>query len=56
VGLQICRLYSFEYSRDSQSRQFGYLVILGHSVVESRIGPANSLEPDSASEHDPGRH
>ena len=56
VGLQICRLYSFEYSRDSQTRQFGYLVLLGHTVVESRIGPANSLEPDSATERDPGLH
>jgi len=38
-GVQICRLYSFEYSQDSETRQFGYIVLLGHQVVESRIGP-----------------
>jgi hypothetical protein len=40
-GVQICRLYSFEYSQDSENRQFGYIVLLGHQVVESRIGPPN---------------
>ena len=38
-GVQICRLYSFEYSQDSETRQFGYIVLLGHQVVESHIGP-----------------
>ncbi len=46
-GIQICRLYSFEYSQDSQSREFGYLVLLGHQVVESRIGPASAPAPVS---------
>jgi hypothetical protein len=41
-GIQLCRLYSFEYSQDNQNRQFGYIVLLGHQVVESRIGPSNS--------------
>jgi hypothetical protein len=41
-GVQICRLYSFEYSQDSENRQFGYIVLLGHQVVESRIGPPNA--------------
>jgi hypothetical protein len=49
-GIQICRLYSFEYSSDNQSRQFGYIVLLGQQVVESRVGPARELEPDSDSE------
>lgn len=41
-GVQICRLYSFEYSQDSENRQFGYIVLLGHQVVESRIGPPDA--------------
>ena len=49
-GIQICRLYSFEYSRDSENRQFGYIVLLGHQVVESRIGPSGEVEPGSGSE------
>ena len=46
-GIQICRLYSFEYSQDSESRQYGYIVLLGHQVVESKIGPSNAAEPGS---------
>jgi hypothetical protein len=49
-GIQICRLYSFEYSSDNQNRQFGYIVLLGHQVVESRVGPASVPEPDSGAE------
>ena len=49
-GLQICRLYSFEYSQDSDSREFGYIVLLGHQVVESRIGPSNTAEPGTGTE------
>jgi hypothetical protein len=45
-GVQICRLYSFEFSQDSQNRQYGYIVLLGHQVVESRIGPANAVESE----------
>ena len=48
-GIQICRLYSFEYSRDSENRQFGYIVLLGHQVVESKIGPSNAVEPEPGS-------
>ena len=44
-GIQLCRLYSFEYSQDNHNRQFGYIVLLGHQVVESRIGPSNATEP-----------
>ena len=49
-GIQLCRLYSFEYSQDNQSRQYGYIVLLGHQVVESKIGPSNAAEPASGSE------
>jgi len=49
-GIQICRLYSFEYSQDSENRQFGYIVLLGHQVIESKIGPSNVVEPGSGSE------
>ena len=49
-GIQLCRLYSFEYSRDSQNRHFGYIVLLGHQVVESRVGSPGGAEPDSDSE------
>lgn len=48
--VQICRLYSFEYSEDSENRQFGYIVILGHQVVERKIEPSNIVEPGSGSE------
>ena len=36
-GLQICRLYSFEYSDDNTSRQNGYVVTLGRQVAETRL-------------------
>ena len=55
-GIQLCRLYSFEYSQDNHSRQFGYIVLLGHQVVESRIGPSNEVEPVSVQESGPGPH
>jgi hypothetical protein len=49
-SIQLCRLYSFEYSQDNQNRQFGYIVLLGHQVVESKIGPSNAAEPASTAE------
>ena len=36
-GIQICRLYDFTYSDDSESRQYGYIVLLGHEVVEQSM-------------------
>jgi hypothetical protein len=48
-GIQLCRLYSFEYSQDSHNRQYGYIVLLGHQVVESRTGPSNAVEPGAGS-------
>lgn len=38
-GLQLCRLYSFEYSRDNLNRLYGYIVLIGREVVETRPGP-----------------
>jgi hypothetical protein len=38
-GVQICRLYSFEYSDDNASRKHGYIVTLGHQVIETRMEP-----------------
>jgi len=35
--LQICRLYSFEYSDDNESRLFGYIATVGHQVAETRM-------------------
>ena len=55
-GIQLCRLYSFEYSQDNHSRQYGYIVLLGHQVVESKIGPAYTVEPASGSETGSTRH
>lgn len=34
-GVQLCRLYSFEYSDDRESRLFGYIVLIGKQIVES---------------------
>ena len=55
-GIQICRLYSFEYSQDSENRQFGYIVLLGHQVVESKIGPSNAVESGPGSGSDSTMH
>jgi hypothetical protein len=38
-SVQICRLYSFEYSEDSASRQYGHVVMLSHQVAETRMEP-----------------
>ncbi len=38
-GVQICRLYSFEYSADNTSRQYGYVVTLGRQVAETSMEP-----------------
>lgn len=40
-GLQLCRLYSFEYmdnqSPDFGRREYGYIVIIGKQVVETNM-------------------
>lgn len=56
AGIQICRLYSFEYSQDITHRQFGYLVLLGHQVVETRIRDFSHVESGPTSVEDPTRH
>jgi len=48
-GIQICRLYSFEYSQDSEHRLYGYIVLLGHQVVASKVGPVSEMAHDSES-------
>jgi len=47
--LQICRLYSFEYS-DQQSvdygqRQYGYIVLIGKQVVETSLPHSDAGSP-----------
>jgi len=37
MRVQICRLYSFEYSDDNESRRYGYIVTTGHQVAETRM-------------------
>ncbi len=49
-GIQICRLYTFEYSTDNQNRQYGYIVLLGRQVVESKIDFANAATSASRSD------
>ncbi len=45
-SLQICRLYSFDYSADQASdfgqREQGYIVLIGKQVVETHMPHANS--------------
>ena len=36
-SVQLCRLYNFEYSDDSETRHYGYIVLLGHKVAETRL-------------------
>jgi hypothetical protein len=48
-GIQLCRLYSFEYSGDGISpdygqREYGYIVLIGKQVVDTNI-------PDSKPEN-----
>lgn len=38
-GVQLCRLYSFDFSGDNESRNCGYIVMLGRQVVESHMEP-----------------
>jgi hypothetical protein len=50
-GIQFCRLYSFEYSRDNLNRRFGYIVLIGREIVETRPGPRFDNE---IAEHESG--
>ena len=61
-GLQICRLYSFEYSRGGGAeygfgdRRYGYLVLLGRQVVETRISDFDRVESEASSASDSTLH
>jgi len=35
--IELCRLYSFEFSGDRESRHYGYVVLLGRRVVETSM-------------------
>lgn len=37
--LQLCRIYSFDYSDDDDARWQGYIVTLGHHVAETSMDP-----------------
>ena len=37
--LQLCRIYSYDYSDDNESRWQGYIVTLGHHVAETSMDP-----------------
>ncbi|MCG6936628.1 MAG: DUF3301 domain-containing protein [Gammaproteobacteria bacterium] len=45
-GLQLCRLYSFEYtsnlSSDYNKREYGYIVLIGKQVVETNMPQQDS--------------
>ena len=47
-GLQICRLYSFEYSTgqgfDYGQREQGYIVLIGDQVVETNLPHENAAK------------
>ena len=36
-SIQICRLYSFDHSDDGESREHGYVVMLGHQIAETQM-------------------
>ena len=38
-SLQLCRIYSFDYSDDNEARWQGYIVTLGQSVAETSMDP-----------------
>ncbi len=40
--LQLCRIYSFDYSDDNEARWQGYIVILGRHVAETSMDPRHS--------------
>lgn len=49
--LQICRLYSFDYSGDLASdfgeREYGYIVLIGKQVVETQLPHDDSVIKNS---------
>lgn len=55
--VQICRLYSFEYSDDQTSdfgqRENGYIVLIGKQIIETSMPTIKTSE--TTSEHRPGK-
>lgn len=43
-GIQLCRIYSFDYSDDSNSRWQGYIVTLGHHIAEVKMDPRRETD------------
>ncbi len=43
-GVQLCRIYSFDYSDDDDSRKQGYIVTLGHHVAETSMEPRHMTD------------
>jgi len=43
-GLQICRLFSFEYSDDNEGRKYGHIVLIGHQIVETSFPDRDSMQ------------
>lgn len=41
-SLQLCRIYSFDYSDDNETRWQGYIVTLGQYVAETSMDPRQS--------------
>lgn len=42
-GVQICRLFSFEYSDDNDGRKYGHIVLIGQQIVETSFPDKDSL-------------
>ena len=42
--VQLCRIYSFDYSDDNESRRQGYIVTLGRRVAEASLDPRHVNE------------
>ncbi|MDH3342847.1 MAG: DUF3301 domain-containing protein [Gammaproteobacteria bacterium] len=40
--IQLCRIYSFDYSDDNEARWQGYIVLLGQRVAETSMDPRHS--------------
>ena len=41
-SVQLCRIYSFDYSDDNEARWQGYIVMLGLHVAETSMDPRHS--------------
>jgi len=41
-AVQLCRIYSFDYSDNNEARWQGYIVLLGQRVAETGMDPRHS--------------